>query len=259
MNRMTRIGRSGFWLLLLMLFINQQAFAQSSDEAQRADPPQTNPQQVDPPQADPQQIDNLIEQSGIKLEPIDILPLTNTLSSAKQALDNGEVDLTKLIELTITADCAADGSLTNINVRPGKITSPAKSVTQPKTRKGKPDRQPAASKQVQLLKEFAQALASSGALRFLRGAKQLQVFVRLDDATVGIDAAVEMKSAADATRLANGYSFLLVAGRIARRDYDEAAIYNATGIKARGANIDVKVQASRALVAKLLARKLAAS
>ncbi|MEJ7577807.1 MAG: hypothetical protein WKF74_12485 [Pyrinomonadaceae bacterium] len=171
---------------------------------------------------------------GVKRPPkINARPFKDLLAQAKAMRDNGEIDLSQTIEITIEADRNEDGTLRNVDARYA----------------GNP-------KMKQLALNFAAALSDSRALSFLEGVKHLRMTIRLDQQSLNARIISNMDSAEQATELARGYGIVLVGARIARSGKDEGEIWNNTKISSNGKQVILQFNMPREAAGRLIAKQL---
>jgi hypothetical protein len=147
-------------------------------------------------------------------------PFKDMLANVKQMREKGELDLKSKAEITVEADRAENGKLSNVQV----------------TRKaGDP-------KLAEIAKGFIAALSDSNALEFLVGVEHLRLTVNFSETVVTAKAVTDMKSDDDANKRAQVYATALV-GAILKAKFqkkdDEAALYKSTKVTAKGKQVSL--------------------
>ena len=158
------------------------------------------------------------------------------LAAAKKMKDDGKLNLSGQIELTVEADRDADGKLQNAKVA---------------------DKRGDKALEVVAL-DFVSALSDSGVLDFLEGTKHLKLVARVDDNNVDIVVSTEVESEERARQMERGYSLLIVGGRIAKRGQDEEVYYNHTEVTSHDKEVSVKLAMPRSELSPLLLKYSAA-
>jgi hypothetical protein len=183
-------------------------------------------------------LDNSLVKAKVKHpQKIDAAPFLELLSKAQKMKESGELDLSHPIEMSITADRNPTGSLRNVKIEQKQGNAKAK----------------------QLVSELVTLMDRSRALDFLEGNKPLRLTLRLDKATVALNASTEAVSKKRATELARVYSLLIYAGALAKQGRDEELIYKNTTVNANGNQINIKLQMPRAKVGEILSKRLQSS
>jgi hypothetical protein len=159
-------------------------------------------------------------------------PLKDMLAKAKQMKDEGKLDLSGAIEMTIEADRDDTGKLKN-----------AKVVTE----KGDP-------RLSDVAKEFAAALSDSNVLYFLKGTDHLRLTLKLDQDTVAVSMATEVDSAERARQMASGYNTLLALGIRAKQGQDEEVYYKNTKVSSSDKQVIVSFSMARKAAGDMLSK-----
>jgi hypothetical protein len=165
---------------------------------------------------------------------IDTSPFLELLSKAQKMKDSGELDLSKPIEISVSADRNPTGSLRNVKIEQKRGDASAK----------------------QLVSEMVTLIDKSRALDFMEGSKPLRLTLRLDRTTVALNATAEVETKKRAAELTRVYSLLLYAGALAKQGHDEELIYKNTTVSARDTQINFKLQMARAQVGEILSKRL---
>lgn len=166
-------------------------------------------------------------------------PLKDWLASNNELYKNGKLDLSKTIELVIVAQ----------RDEKGKLHDP-----QVVSKAGDPGL-------IEAAKEFIAAVNDSNILYFLEGAGggQVRFVVRLDAAQVNASVESEVESEARAVTMARTYGIMMLYGKVARSDKDEAVIYQNTRISSKGKQIVVDFSMPRQAAGDMLKKQLPAS
>ncbi len=179
------------------------------------------------------ELDRAAAENGVKRpKEINTRPFKDLLADAKKKKDNGELDLSKQIELTIEADRDRDGKLKNAQVKDKRGDKKLEAVAL----------------------DFISALSDSGVLDFLEDTKHLKLTVKIDDKTVEVSASSEVESEERARQMEKGYSLLIVGGRIIKRGQDEEVYYNHTEVTSKDKQVSVKFSMPRKDMGDLLTK-----
>jgi hypothetical protein len=150
-------------------------------------------------------------------------PLKDWVANADKLRLAGKLDLTKTVELEITADRQPDGTLTNVFV----------------VRKdGDPQL-------IEVAKDLAAAISDSKVLYFLPDAKHLRMTMRLDNLNVMARVETDVGSEARAVDMAKAYAGLLYLGQLKKKGEDEETLYKAARVKADGKQVIVNFSMPR--------------
>jgi outer membrane biosynthesis protein TonB len=150
-------------------------------------------------------------------------PLKDWVANADKLRLAGKLDLTKTVELEITADREPDGTLTNVFV----------------VRKdGDPQL-------IEVAKDLAAAISDSKVLYFLQDTKHLRMTMRLDTLNVMARVETDVGSEERAGSLAKTYAALLYGGQLIKKGQDEEALYKAARVKADGKQVIVNFSMPR--------------
>lgn len=182
------------------------------------------------------ELDRAAAENGVKRpKEINTRPFKDLLADAKKKKDSGEIDLSKLVEITIEADRDADGKLKNAQVKDKRGDKKLEAVAL----------------------DFISALSDSGVLDFLEGTNHLKLTVKIDDKTVEVSASSEVESEERARQMERGYSLLIVGGRIIKRGQDEEIYYNHTEVTSKDKEVSVKFSMPRKDMGELLSKAAA--
>ncbi len=163
---------------------------------------------------------------------INTRPFKDLLAAAKKMRDEKKLNLDGVIELTVEADRAPDGKLTNAKVSDKRGDKTLERVAL----------------------EFIAALSDSGVLDFLEGTTHLKVTVRLDSSNVEVVAATEVDSEDRARQLERTFGGMIVLGRIVKRGQDEEVYYNHTQVSSKEKEVSVKFSMPRAEMGAMLSK-----
>lgn len=178
-------------------------------------------------------MDEIAAKSGIERpneDEINTKPLKDVLAHAKEKKDKNEIDLSGQIEMVIEADRTPDGKLENAQVV---------------SKKGDPKLQ-------ELVKEFIAALSDSNALARLKDIKHIRLTVLLTETEVTVKAGSEVESPERATKMASGFSALLLLGRATKQGKVEEIIYKNTKVSADGKQVVLNFTMPRKEVTDIL-------
>jgi hypothetical protein len=164
-------------------------------------------------------------------------PFVDLLAKAKQMKERGELDLNAVVEMTVEADRAPDGKLSNV-------------VVTQKT--GDP-------KLTELANDLIAALSDSGALDFLEGMSHLTFTLKLDKTDVAVTATTEMQSETVAWVMAKGYDKFREQAVESKSGHDEATIWKNMKVTSNGKQIILSFNMPRAEAGTMLSKYAPAS
>ena len=181
-------------------------------------------------------LDKLAVQTKTKLPPkINVKPYKDLLAKYNQKWIDGDLDLSGTIQVTLEADRAEDGTLTNMVMTGGSATDPTLQ---------------------QLATEVVQALSASHALAFLEGAERLRMTLVLDQKQLSVSADTVLDSEERAKSMANVYGAGIVFQRWKTSGKDEAAVWKSTTVSASGNKVTVKFEMPRDTAGELLVKQV---
>jgi hypothetical protein len=166
---------------------------------------------------------------------VNAAPLRAWLAQAKRQKDAGKLDLSQPRALTIEADRAADGTLSN-----AVITGP--SARDPQVRK--------------LAQDFVAALNQSRALGFLQDVSHVRMNFALDGERFKTDSASDAPTAQRAEEMARGYRAMVNVARLVRRGTDEAAVLNNMKFSSNGKQFLMSLDMPREQMGNLLLKQI---
>jgi hypothetical protein len=206
--------------------------------------PNASPTPADPAQAAEAEMDRIAKANNIDRPPrINTKPFEDIAARGKQLFDEGKLNLNGAVGVTATAERNEDGTLKRETV---------KLVWEQAT-----DETLAA-----LAQEFLNAISESKVLGVLKGAKDVQMSLRLDQQNVSVKISTAFESSARAQEMATGYGVLLLAARNAKNGTDEGELYKRLQVDAAGNNFimtfDMPRDAAGKMIADMLAKKAAA-
>lgn len=183
-------------------------------------------------------LDQVAAQNGVRRpKAINKRPFVDLLAKAKQMKDRGEIDLNSVVEMTVEADRAPDGKLSNV-------------VVTQKT--GDP-------KLTELANDLISALSDSGALDFLEGMSHLTFTLKLDQTDVAVTATTEMQSDTVAWLAAKGYDKFREQAVESKSGHDEAVIWKNMKVTSSGKQIILSFNMPRAEAGTMLSKYTTAS
>ena len=200
--------------------------------AAKASPsPSIDPKEAEAAKKAEEQLDRVAAENGVKRpKEINTRPFKDLLATAKKMKDDGKLNLSGQIELTVEADRDADGKLQNAKVADKRGDKTLEAVAL----------------------DFVSALSDSGVLDFLEGTKHLKLVAKVDDNNIEIVVSTEVESEERARQLEKGYSLLIVGGRIVKRGKDEEIYYNHTEVTSHDKEVSVKLAMPRSELSPLL-------
>jgi len=199
--------------------------------------PSIDPKEEEATKKAEEQLDRVAAENGVKRpKEINTRPFKDLLASAKKMKDDGKLNLSGQIELTVEADRDAEGKLQNAKVTDKRGDKTLEGVAL----------------------DFVSALSDSGVLDFLEGTKHLKLVAKVDDNNIEIVVSTEVESEERARQLEKGYSLLIVGGRIVKRGKDEEIYYNHTEVMSHDKEVSVKLAMPRSELSPLLLKYSAA-
>ncbi len=181
-------------------------------------------------------LNKLAGQTKTKLPPkINVKPYKDLLAKYNKKWVDGDLDLSGTIQVTLEADRAEDGTLTNMVMTGGSATDPTLQ---------------------QLATEVVQALSASHALAFLEGAERLRMTLVLDQKQLSVSADTMLDSEERAKSMANVYGAGIVFQRWKTNGQDEAAVWKSTTVSASGNKVTVKFEMPRNTAGELLVKQV---
>jgi len=199
--------------------------------------PSIDPKEAEATKKAEEQLDRVAAENGVKRpKEINTRPFKDLLASAKKMKDDGKLNLSGQIELTVEADRDAEGKLQNAKVTDKRGDKTLEGVAL----------------------DFVSALSDSGVLDFLEGTKHLKLVAKVDDNNIEIVVSTEVESEERARQLEKGYSLLIVGGRIVKRGKDEEIYYNHTEVTSHDKEVSVKLAMPRSELSPLLLKYSAA-
>ena len=166
---------------------------------------------------------------------VNAAPLRAWLAQAKRQKDAGKLDLSSPRALTIEADRAEDGTLSN-----AVITGP--SARDPQMRK--------------LAQDFVAALNQSRALGFLQDVSHVRMNFALDGERFKTDSASDAPTAQRAEEMARGYRAMVNVARLMRRGTDEAAVLNNMKFSSNGKQLLMSLDMPREQMGNILLKQI---
>ena len=161
-------------------------------------------------------------------------PFRALLFKARRLKDEGALDLSRTLAVTIEADRNTDGTIENVAITGASSSAGLEALTA----------------------EFVDALSESRALSFLEGARHVLMDFRLDPTTLAANLSTEVESDAHAARQARAYNALLVVARLSKRGQPVEAVYNNMTVSANGKQLAFKLEMSREAAGNLLLKQI---
>jgi hypothetical protein len=178
---------------------------------------------------------------------VNVRPLKDWLARANLLRQQGKLELTSNIEITIAAKLGTDCKLSEANV----------------IQKAGDERL------LEVAKDLVSAIGDSGMLSFLRDpakvqditklecdAMPLQLTIKLDQKEITATVQSEADSPARAEKMATGYSGLLSVGQLLKRGKDEEMLYKSTKVTSEGKNVFVNFSMPRQTAGELIKKQL---
>jgi hypothetical protein len=164
---------------------------------------------------------------------INVKPFEDLLAKGKKMKDDGEIDLTGTLEMTVEADRTDDGKLPHPEIT-------GQSASDPKLNA--------------LAREFISALSDSELLKVLDGARHLHMKIRLDDKQLSVRVMTELESADLASKKTNAYNGMLWLGAMSKKGKDEEAIFKSVKVNNEEKQVVLTFEMPRADAGALLSK-----
>ncbi len=193
------------------------------------------PAGVDGGAAFAQQVDAGVAAGVKKPAKINMAPFRAFLARSRRLHEQGKLDLSKRQAITVEADRADDGSLTNHLVT-------GESAANPHFRA--------------VAEDFARSLSESRALQPLDGVSHVRMTFTLDGERFSAHTASDTPSEARAEEMARGYRVMLNIGRMMRRGTPEGAVLNNMKLSASGKQLVMNLDTTREAMGNLLLKQV---
>jgi hypothetical protein len=172
-----------------------------------------------------------VEASGRKPAKINMAPFRAFLARSKRLKEQGKLDLSKRQAITVEADRAEDGTLSNPVITGESAANPHfRAVAQ----------------------DFVQSLSDSRALRPLEGVSHVSMTFTLDGDRFSAHTLSETPSEARAEEMARGYRMMLNIGRMMRRGTPEGVVLGGMKLSASGKHLVMNLDTTREAMGNLL-------
>ena len=182
-----------------------------------------------------QKVDAGVNAGVKKPAKINMAPFRAFLTRSKRLMDAGKLDLSKRRVLTVEADRADDGTLSNPTVTGESSADPHfRAVAQ----------------------DFVQSLSESRALQPLEGVSRVQMTFTLDGERFTAVTASETPSEARAEEMARGYRMMLNVARMMRRGTPEAPVLTGMKISSSGKQLVMNLDTTREAMGNLLLKQV---
>lgn len=182
-----------------------------------------------------QKMDASVSAGVKKPAKINMAPFRAFLGRSKRLMDQGKLDLSKRQTLTVEADRAEDGTLSNPLVTGESAADPHfRAVAQ----------------------DFVRSLSESRALQPLEGVSRVQMKFTLDGERFTAETASETPSEARAEEMARGYRMMLNVARMMRRGTPEAPVLGGMKISASGKQLVMNLDTTREAMGNLLLKQV---
>jgi hypothetical protein len=214
-----------------------------SPEVAQATPSPT-PLTEDQKQAEAE-MDKIAKESGIARPPgnINTKPFEDIAVEGKKLFDQGKLNLNSVIEVTATAELNEDGTLKPETVKLNWVTAG--------------DENTAA-----LAQQMVTALSQSRVLVVLKGAKTVDIGLKLDQQNVSIKVLSDLPTEDDAMKTALGCAALVAIGRKAKQGTNEGVLYENLKFDNQGRqfamNFEMPKEAAGKMITEMLAKKAGA-
>jgi outer membrane biosynthesis protein TonB len=185
------------------------------------------------------ELDKIAAASGVERPPrINTKPFEDIAQKGKTLFDEGKLKLDGTVGVTATAERNEDGTFKRDTV--------------------KLEWEQASDENMALLaQEFITALSESKVLSLLKGVKNVQMKLRLDQEKLSVRIASEVETDARASQMATGYGLLLAGARRTREGTDEGELYKNLNVSADGRHFVMNFEMPREVAGKMLTAMLA--
>lgn len=166
---------------------------------------------------------------------VNMAPLRGFITRSRRLHEQGKLDLSKRRVITVEAERAEDGTLSNAAVTGESSTDPQfRAVAQ----------------------DFVNSLSESRALQPLDGVTRVQMTFTLDGERFTAQTASETPSEARAGEMARGYRMMLNVARMMRRGTPESPVLNNMKISASGKQLVMNLDTTREAMGNLLLKQV---
>jgi hypothetical protein len=213
----------------------------SPEVAQATPTPSPTPLTEEQKQAEAE-MERIAKENGISRPPgnINTKPFEDIAVKGKELFDQGKLNLSSAIEVTATAEMNEDGTLKPETVKLNWVTAS--------------DENTAA-----LAQQMVTALSQSKVLVVLKGAKTVNIGLKLDQQNVSIKILSDLPSEDDAMKTALGCGALVAIGRKAKQGTNEGVLYENLKFDSQGKqfamNFEMPKEAAGKMISEMLAKK----
>lgn len=188
--------------------------------------------------AEEAELDKIASANGVERPPkINPKPFVDIAQKGKEMFDQGKLNLSGTVSVTATAERNEDGTLKEpVDL---KFLQASDQAT------------------ADLAQEFVMALSQSKVLLLLKGAKQVQMGLTLDQQKLTVKIASEIDTDARASQMATGYGMLLALARKSREGTDEGELFKHLTVSADGRQLVMNFEMPRDTAGKMIADMLA--
>jgi len=166
---------------------------------------------------------------------VNMAPLRGFINRSRRLHQQGKLDLSKRRSITVEADRAEDGTLSNAVVT-------GESSSDPQLRA--------------VAQDFVNSLSESRALQPLEGVTRVRMTFTLDGERFTAETSSETPSEARAEEMARGYRMLLNVARMMRRGSPESPVLNNMKISASGKQLVMNLDTTREAMGNLLLKQV---
>ncbi len=166
---------------------------------------------------------------------INMAPFRAFLARSRKLHEQGKLDLSKRQSITVEADRAEDGTLSNPSVK-------GESAANPNFRA--------------VAEDFVTSLSESRALQPLEGVSRVRMTFTLDGERFTAATASETPSEARAEEMARGYRMMLNVARMMRRGSPEAPVLGGMKISSNGKQLLMNLDTTREAMGNLLLKQI---
>jgi len=166
---------------------------------------------------------------------INMAPFRAFLARSRKLHEQGKLDLSKRQTITVEADRAEDGTLSNPSVTGESAANPNfRAVAQ----------------------DFVSSLSESRALQPLEGVSHVKMTFTLDGDSFTAHTLSETPSEARAEEMARGYRMMLNLGRMMRRGTPEGAVLSGMKLSSSGKHLVMNLDTTREAMGNLLLKQV---
>lgn len=178
------------------------------------------------------------ESANLRRPMVNVKPFEDMALRGKQLVEQGKLGPDTTLDVSATAERAADGRLKPESVQVSWHQAPADETT------------------AMLAQQALTAFSESRVLGALDGVTTVRLALKLDRQNVSVTMALEMPAELDANRYVEGYRLLVRAGTVAKNGTDEGELYKRLDFSSEGKMFKMSFEMPRAEAARMVADML---